>query len=52
MSSYDSAEVSKLLGVFLLNKLNHVNDKGSEGLYRDNELGVLKSNSGPEAERK
>ena len=52
MGSYDSAEVCKLVGAFLLNNLSDAIDKTSVGLYRDDGLGVFKSHSGPESERK
>ena len=52
MGSYDGAEVCELVGAFLLNNLSHIIDKSNVGLYRDNVLGVFKSHSGPETERK
>ena len=52
MGSYDSAEVCKLVGAFLLNNLSDAIDKTSVGLYRGDGLGVFKSHSGPESERK
>ena len=52
MGSYDGAEICKLVGGFLVNNLSHVIDKTSVGLYRDDGLGLLKSHSGPETERK
>ena len=42
MGSYDGAEVCQLVGAYLLNNLSHIIDKTAVGLYRDNELGVLK----------
>ena len=44
--------LNKLVGPFLLNNLSHVIDKSNVGLYRDDGLGVLRSHSGPETERK
>ena len=41
-----------MVGAFLLNNLSHVIYKTSVGLYRDDGLGVFKSHSGPETERK
>ena len=41
-----------MVGAFLLNNLSHINDKSNVGLYRDDGLGVFKSHSGPETERK
>ena len=52
MASYDGAEVCELVGAFLLNNLSHIIDKSNVGLYRDDGLGVFKSHSGPETERK
>ena len=48
----DSTEVCGLVRAFPLNNLSHVIDKTSVGLYRDDGLGVFKSHSGPETERK
>ena len=52
MGSHDNTEVCELVGAFLLNNLSHIIDKTTVGLYRDDRLGVLKSHSGPETERK
>ena len=52
MGSYEGAEVCELVGAFLLNTLSHVVDITSVDLYRDDGLGVFKSHSGPETERK
>ena len=52
MGSFDGAEVWELLGAFLLNYLSHVIDKNHVGLYKDDGLGVFKSHSAPETERK
>ena len=52
MGSYDGGEVCKLVVAFLLNNLSHIIDKTNVRLYRDNGLGVFKSHSGPESERK
>ena len=52
MGLCDSAEVCELVGAFLLNNLSHAIDKTSVGLYRDDRLGVFKSHSDPESERK
>ena len=41
-----------MVGAFLLNNFSHVICKTSVGLYRDDGLGVFKSHSGPETERK
>ena len=52
MGSYDGAEVGELVGAFLLINLSHFIDKSNVCLYRDDGLGVFKSHSGPEIERK
>ena len=52
MGSYDVAEVCELVGAFLLKNLSHIIGKSNVGLYRDDGLGVFKSNSGPETESK
>ena len=52
MGSYNGAEVCKLIGFFLLNKLSHVTDKCFVGLYGDDSLGVLRNYSSPVSERK
>ena len=52
MGSYDGAEVCKLVGPLLLNNLSQIIDKSNIGLYRDDGLGVFKSHSGLETERK
>ena len=43
MGSCDDADMCKLRGSFLLNKLSHVIDKSSGGLYREDGLGVFNS---------
>ena len=52
MGSYDGAEVCELVGAFLPNNLSPFIDKSNVGPYRDDGLGVFKSHSGPETERK
>ena len=48
----DGAEICELTGSYLVHQLSNIFDKESVGLYRDDGLGVLKSLSGPEMERK
>ena len=43
MGTYDGAEVSELVGTFLLDETSVKNDKNSIGLYRDNGLSVVKN---------
>ena len=52
MGSYDGAEVCELVGAFLPNNLSPFIDKSNVDPYRDDGLGVFKSHSGPETERK
>ena len=52
MGSYDGAEVCELVGAFLLNNFSRIIDKSNVGLYRDDGLGVFKSHSGLETEKK
>ena len=51
MGSYDGAEVTDLVGLFLLRDLESLLGKGSVGLYRDDGLANLTSVSGPQADR-
>ena len=41
MGAYDSAEVSELVGLYLLNQLENVIPQTQVGLYRDDGLAVL-----------
>ena len=49
---FDGAEVCKIIGVYILMKLQNVLQKVNAGLYRDDGLGVTKELPGPEMERK
>ena len=51
MGSFDGMEICELVGVFLLDRLAGVLGKETVGLYRDDELAVLRNNSGPIMER-
>ena len=51
MEAYDGAEVCKLAGIFMLNKISKKYDKNDIGLYRDDGLVVFKNIRGPESER-
>ena len=51
MVSNDGAEISKLTGLLMLNKLVHLFQDNSVGLYRGDGLGALGDLSGPETER-
>ena len=51
MGSSDGAEISELVGLLMLNKLVHLFQDDSVGLYRADGLGVLRDYSGPETVR-
>ena len=46
MGSFDGAEVSELVGLFLLNNLSEKYGKNKVGLYRDDELVLLRNTNG------
>ena len=52
MGCFDGAEVCELVGVYILHLLRTVMGKENFGLYRDDELAILRDSSGPEIERK
>ena len=52
MRCYDSAEVYKLVGTYLISPLKIVITKENMGLYRDDGLSIFKNMSGPEVERR
>ena len=47
MGWYDSAEVCELVGALLLNGLKHVCSTDKIALYRDDDLGIIQTASGP-----
>ena len=51
MGCLDGAEVCELVGTFILNKLNNVFQNNTFGLYRDDDLAVIKGLSGAKIER-
>ena len=51
MGAYDGAEISELVGIFMLNKISEKCDKNNICLYRDDGLAIFKNISGPESER-
>ena len=51
MGSSDGAEISELVCLLMLNKLVHLFQDDSVGLYRADGLGVLRDYSGPETVR-
>ena len=52
MGSYDGAETCDLIGIYILNKINHIIDNKDVGLYRDDGFAVLRNQSITEANRK
>ena len=51
MGAYDGAEVCKLNGIFMLSLLSKHINKNHFGVYRVDALAILKTTSGPEAEK-
>ena len=51
MGSYDGAEICELVGLYLLNKLTTIVEKGQIGLYRDDGLLVVHNANGPKLDR-
>ena len=49
---YDGAEICKLVGIYILNKLCKLMNKKDFGLYRDDGLGIFRNTFGPEADQK
>ena len=51
IACYDGAEVCKLVGIYILNKLSNTIVKDSVVLYRHDGLGIFENLSGPQIER-
>ena len=51
MGSFDGAEVCELVGLYILSNLEERFGKEKIGLYRDDGLAVLKTNSGRKADK-
>ena len=51
MGRFDGAEVCKLIGLYLLNKVKALLDSGNVGLYRDDGLAVVHKANGPKVDR-
>ena len=47
MGAYDDAEVCELVGTYMLSLISKKYNKKDFGIYRDDELGVVKNKSGP-----
>ena len=51
MAASNRTEVCEMAGLFLLNNLGNKLDKNSVGLYRDDELALIKNINGPRADK-
>ena len=51
MGSYLDAEICKLVGLFILYEFQQISKIKNFGLYRDDELAVVKNMSGPQSEK-
>ena len=51
MGNFDGAEVCKLIGLYLLNKVKALLDSSNVGLYRDDGLAVVHKANGPKVDR-
>ena len=52
MGCNDGAEIYQLVGICIQNKLCKLTNKEDIGLYKDDELGILRNTFGPETDRK
>ena len=52
MACYEGAKVCELVAIYILNTLSKITDIDSNGLYRDDGLGIFESLSGSQIERK
>ena len=51
MDCFDGADVSEIVGTYILSKISNEISKKQVGLYRDDGLGILKNMSGSEMDR-
>ena len=51
MGAFDSAQISDIIGIYILDKLSSIADKAEMGLYRDDGLMVVNNSNGPLTER-
>jgi len=51
MGSYDGAEICEIVGLYLLNELRTKCNDLEIGLYRDDGLGIMRNQSGPQTKR-
>ena len=49
--AYDGAEVCKLVGTFLLEKISEICNESNIGLYRDDGLSMFRNRSGTKLEK-
>ena len=47
MGAFDSAQISDIIGIFILHKLSSLTNKGNIGLYRDDGLMTVENSNGP-----
>ena len=52
MGCFDGAELSEIIGIYIITKLQSVLQKYSAGRSRDDQLGVTEKFPGPEMEKK
>ena len=52
MGCYDGAEVCETVESYMVNLLRNILDKNLVGLYRDDDLAIVRNLSGSEIERK
>ena len=48
MDCFEEAEVSEIVGTYILSKISNEINKNQVGLFRDDDLGVLRNMSGSE----
>ena len=51
MVSYNGAEISELVGIYILSRMSNIIDKNDCGLYRDDSLLVLRNVNGQQIDR-
>ena len=51
MGSFDGAEVCELVGVYIQSKLEKILPKSNFGLYRDDEIALLKNLNGQQTDK-
>ena len=51
MGSYDAAEICELVGVYILSHTETIKNKNEMGLYRNNELLILRSANGQKTDK-